>query len=577
MKATPIILKSCPKKFDADQAKAVSPAETIANLEKVLGDCGLDLVADARRVDTGRLDIPVYLSVCGVDAREIMPVRKQMGKGASPEQAKASALMELMERFSFFSFFAKPEGAIEATWSEAEKLFGDDLIPIEEILKSVEDPLPPELAKKIMNLARWIFYPATNLRTGRAVWLPLDWFRMLGEFNGSSAGNAPEESLAQGLAELIERHVCAIADRERPRQPTIKTGSIDDPILRELIGKFERQGVQLILKDFSMDMPLPTVAALAWDPASFPDASEIVFTAGTASSPAQAAIRAVTEVAQLAGDFHTRACYEASGLPKFENLSECAWLMDGEERELSSLPSVEHPDIREELRTTLDRLHPFEVYAVETTRPDLGIPAHWCVAPGLKFRERARDASLGMFVGRKLAESGDPEKARAGLRVIGAICPGAAYLPFFQGLIALSEGAPATSFFIEAYPLQTDPDSRALTAFYAGYSLTRQDDWRMALPWLSRATADCPQSKDYWNLLGAALYKLKNYERAEECFNRALKIDKGSAIDLANRGVCRLYLGRPDEATKDLEIALSLDPSLDFARARLEELKTSRE
>ena len=54
-----------------------------------------DILAETRRVDVDRLGIPVYLSVCGADARRVMPTRKQMGKGSSPAQAQASALMEL--------------------------------------------------------------------------------------------------------------------------------------------------------------------------------------------------------------------------------------------------------------------------------------------------------------------------------------------------------------------------------------------------------------------------------------------------------------------------------------------------
>ena len=99
--------------------------------------------------------------------------------------------------------------------------------------------------------------------------------------------------------------------------------------LRDLLAAFEREGIHIVLKDFSLGMPLPTVGAVAWDPATFPARSEIVFTAGTAASPAKAAIRAVTEIAQLGGDFCTQACYEASGLSKFERLEDIQWLLKG--------------------------------------------------------------------------------------------------------------------------------------------------------------------------------------------------------------------------------------------------------
>ncbi|MDE6735787.1 MAG: YcaO-like family protein, partial [Desulfovibrio sp.] len=297
MKTPPIVLARCPKGYTRDLDKAVSPAVTVARVKSRLDTAGLDVVAGARRVDVGRLGIPVYLGICGSDARAVMPTRKQMGKGSSEEQALASALMEVMERFAFFSFWEGPRETFTGTWSDAEARFGADLLPLEAILRSVSDAMPLERARRIMDLAAWEFHPATHLASGRTVWLPLDWFRMLGEFNGSSAGNSVEESLLQGLSELVERHVCCIADRERRTLPTIDPASCEDPTLRGLLDAFAREGIRLVLKDLSLGMPLPTVGALAWDPATFPERSEIVFTAGTASSPAKAAIRAVTEVA----------------------------------------------------------------------------------------------------------------------------------------------------------------------------------------------------------------------------------------------------------------------------------------
>ncbi|MDE8731489.1 YcaO-like family protein, partial [Desulfovibrio desulfuricans] len=95
-----------------------------------------------------------------------------------------------------------------------------------------------------------------------------------------SARHCREESLLQSLSELIERHVCCREDRNLPTTPTIDPASCAfDPVLAELLAAFEREGVRIVLKDFSQGMPLPTVAAVAWDPKTFPDSSEIVYTA----------------------------------------------------------------------------------------------------------------------------------------------------------------------------------------------------------------------------------------------------------------------------------------------------------
>ena len=571
---TPIQLRPCPKAYTRDLDKCVSPRQTIERVRQALADSGLDVLAETRRVDTGRLGIPVYLSVCGRDARRIMPTRKQMGKGSSAEQAQASALMELMERYAFFSFWEARPHMVTATWQEAEQRFGSELMPVEEILRSVDDTLAPEAAREVLSTVRWSFYPATRLADGQTVWTPLDWFKLLGEFNGTSAGNSAEESLLQGLSELVERHVCCRIDRERPTTPSIDMDTLDDPVLADLCRRFAAQGIRLVLKDFSLDMPLPTVAALAWDPATFPNRSEIVFTAGTASSPAKAAIRAVTEVAQLAGDFCTNACYEASGLSKCERLEDIEWLLEGPAVPLHSLPGVEASDIRDELLAAIRGLAPVNVYAVDVSHPALHIPAHYSMAPGLAFRERDRNQSLGLFVGRKLAEEAGKEEALAGLDVLERHYPGGHFLPFFRGMLALraDRHEEARQAFSEAAACQPDADATALSHFYAGYAATLCGDWEAARAPLAEACALCPDMKEYGNLLGVANFRTGRYAEAAEAFRAVLRVDKGSVMDMANLGVCCKLLGRQDEARHYLEAALELDDSLDFARRHLDEL-----
>lgn len=570
MNISPIRLKSCPKNYTLDLDKSRSPEETFAAVSRRLENFGLDIFAGARRVDCGRLGIPVYLGLCGQDARKVLPTRKQMGKGSSAAQARASALMEVMERYAFFSFFERRPNFVRATWREAENLFGPDLTGIDEIRKSVNDSIDRERARAILNLRSWDFYPATRLADGKLAWLPLDWFRMLGEFNGSSAGNSAEESILQGISELLERHCCCLADRERPVLPTIDASTCKDPVLAKLVGAFRREGILLILKDFSQGMPMPCVAALAHDPATFPEKSEIVFTAGTASSPAKAAIRAITEVAQLGGDFCTSSCYEASGLPKFASPDEFRWLLEGPVTSLDSLPDISSGDIFEEISRLVRDLAPTNIYAVETSNPDLGVPAHYCIAPGLAFRERDRNQSIGLFTGRKLAEEGN----LPAIEELGRLCPDAHYLPFFRGMLALGGGdyKKAANLFASAAPLQPDDESRALAMFYNGHAKTLMDDWRAAIPELDGAFGLCPSMKEYGNLLGVSLFKTGSYSEAEKIFDQVLKIDKGSAMDLANRGICRKFQGKKEAALEDLRAALELEPDLDFARRHLEEL-----
>lgn len=571
----------CPKGFCDDQDKAVSPDRTLAAVRERLSRLSLSVLAETRRIDNGRLGIPVFLSVCGADARDVMPTRKQMGKGASPAQAEASALMELMERYGFFTYWEQAEHR-RATWSEAERLFGPELIPLNEVVAACHDTLSPDNTRRVLDLRRWRFAKVWRI-PGHASekpvphYAPLDLFKQLGEFNGSSAGNTDMESVLQGACELVERHVCCLADEEKPELPTISLDGIEDPILQTLAERFRANGIVVTLKDFSLGMPVPTVAALAFDPATFPARSEIVFTAGTATSPAKAAIRALTEVAQLAGDFNSGACYEASGLPKYRTLDEAAWLLGGHPRRLDDLPEIRTGDIRDELcalSSGLDALG-YPLYSVATTNRDTGVPSHYSFAPGLRFRERDKNASLGLFVGRLISEEADADEAERAFAVLEDVYPKAHFLPFFRGMAALRAGdaARARLLFAEAEPAQPGNEARALPAFYHAYTHTLAGEWEASLPGLERAVALCPDMKEYRNLLGVCLFKLGRHEDAGRQFMEIVtRLDKGSAVDLQNLGLCRKFAGKTEEAVRYLTAALAIDPGLEAARTHLEKL-----
>ena len=570
-------LKNCFKVYTADQDKAVPPAQTVARVKARLEDKCPGVLQETKRVDTGRLGIPVFLSICGPAARAVMPTRKQMGKGASPDQAEASALMELVERFSYFSFWADESNFTLATWSEAQERFGAQLMDIVQICKSVDDDLTPDNARRLMDLVRWRFCPMLNVATGETCVLPLDWFKTLNEFNGSSAGNTPEESILQGGCELVERHVSALVDRSSPELPTISQENLADPVLRDLCERFRKNGILLVLKDISLGMPVPTVAALAFDPKTFPALSEIVYTAGTAASPVKAAVRAVTEIAQLAGDFETARVYEASGLRKFTDPGQFEWLLRGPVVELGSLPCVEDNNIRVELARMAEGLQQrgYSLYSVETTRADLDVPANYNLVPGFDFRERTQNRSLGLFVGRKLAEEAPDQEALDGLAVLAEVAPKAYYLPFFQALLALRLGdiTGAAGLFALAEPTQPGAEERALCAFYQAYALSQQDAWASAMPHLDRAIGLDAEVKEYFNLRGVGRFKAGEYALAKEDFHAVLALDSGSAPDLANLGLCHKFLCEREAALECLASALKLDANLDYARKHLNELR----
>lgn len=569
-------LSSCPKGYTKDQDKVLPPEQTVSRVKKILAEQCEGVLAETDRVDTGRLGIPVFVSKCGPKAAHIMPTRKQMGKGASPEQAEASALMELVERYSYFSFWDEASNFEELTWSEAQDKWPGQVMDIGLIMQSVNERMDPEAAARIMDLVPWRFCPALNVSTGQEEYVPLDWFKKLNEFNGASAGNTLEESVLQGACELVERHVCALADRDHPILPTIDPSTSDDAILADLVAKFEKSGVRLILKDMTLGMPVPTVGAIAWDPQTFPGMSEIVFTAGTSSSPVKAAIRAITEVAQLAGDFHTGRVYEASGLSKYTDLAQIKWLQDGPMVTMDSLPGVEANDILDEVMALAAGLleQGFPLYTVATTSPAVQVSANYNFVPGFDFRERTVHRSMGLFVGRILAEDTPEFMAEVGLAELAEFYPGAHFMPFFQGLLALRLGdaAGALEQFELSEPLQPANEERALALFYQAHALSIMGRWDEVIPVLGRSIGLDGEVKEAFNLRGVAQFKAGEYAAAAQDFQAALDIDTGQPQILANLGACHKMLGNKEQAVDYLTSALKMDPGLDGARAHLDEL-----
>ena len=78
--------------------------------------------------------------------------------------------------------------------------------------------------------------------------------------------------------------------------------------------------------------------------------------------------------------------------------------------------------------------------------------------------------------------------------------------------------------------------------------------------------------KEYFSYLGVACFKQKKYEKARDAFRSVIALDKGSAIDLANLGMCEKMLGDAESAREHLEGAVEIDPGIEFARKALDEL-----
>lgn len=576
MRPKPLILNNALKKYCHDQDKIVTPELTVERFKQRLLENDLDLLDDIVRIDNGRLNIPVYFSVCGPQARAAIGNNKQMGKGATPAQSQASAVMELGERFSLFSYYRDDDNFITA----AEKEITEPKMDFSQVAKSVADD-SEDLDAAYQFFAelplKWTW--AHNLTRGQAMMVPFNWFWTINEFNGSSAGNCNEEALCQGICEVVERHVSSLISRNRIKAPVIDLESVTDPVAIELIKKYKSAGVNLCLSDFTMDMGIPSVGALAWDPSTFPQKSEIVWTAGTMPSANKALCRALTEVAQLAGDFNSGGNYVASGLPKFQSLEAADYVINsGATTALANLPELGDNNIKLEVEHCIAALadRGMDVFTVDVRHALLGIPAFYTIVPGSQFRERAAHSSVGMIVAKIINDTCEPMEAISKLKRFDEALPYKYYLKFYLGQIHIGLGDyhQAISHMERALDLNPPDEDLASIWTYLGLCYKEMEQYNTAEKALEMGHRVDPERTDTLNLLGFCHFKMGNHEYAIDCFKKLIALDPSSAIDYANIASNYRAMGEKAKAIKYYQTALTIDATIEFAQAHLAQLET---
>lgn len=570
-----ISIRDCFKKYSHDQDKARRPEETMAWIGERLSKVNGNILTKTQRIDSGRLDIPVYISLCGEDATRLTGAKKQMGKGATAVQAETSALMELMERFSFFSFMRRSSFPV-FRFGEVES----EAVPPEALLLSIHDDRnPPELCRGFLRDFPMRWARGLNLTQGAERWVPVDWFYLINEYNGPAAGNTLEEAILQGLCEVVERHVGSIVSHDELRTPAIDLDSPRDPAAVELVQKFRRAGIELFARDFSLDTGIPTVGIFAYDPSTFPGKSELVFTAGTTSNPEKSLCRALTEVAQLAGDFQSRTSYRPT-LPKYGSLAEARYLMENRGTvSIHDLPNLVHDNLRVEIERCVSALAKIglEVLVIDVTHPDLDVPAVYTIVPGAHFLARTRDTDFAQHAARTLLCGIPGEEILPQMeRLVNHFGP--RYdLTFFLAHSLELEDRPDAALPLYEQALGLNPDPGEIASIYVHVASCRKEmgEYEEALRALESAEKHNDGLKEIYNLRGFCLYSLKRHQEAITAFERAIEIDPGSAIDYANIGSNLRELGFKKEAVNLYRMALELDPDIDFARKNIEVLEAA--
>ncbi|HUU76046.1 MAG TPA: YcaO-like family protein, partial [Methanoregulaceae archaeon] len=281
-----MILQSCKKSYNNETQRTVPPEETLARVEKAMPAAGITRVADITSLD--RIGIPVFSSIRPTAQSGAISVYN--GKGATPIEARVSAMMEGIERYS------AENGKIDLEIDRFSHISGQrtTLNPLDLILPHKADPdmpIPWITGYDIMQEEE-IAVPASAVFHPLAVEYP-QLFRT--STNGLASGNTTEEAIFHALMEVIERDAWSLVEATRDTGPEIV--EIKDPLTRSLLDKFSSAEVDVTIKNITSEIGIPTFAAVS-DDIRLKDPALLTIGMGTHTSARIAVLRALTEMAQ---------------------------------------------------------------------------------------------------------------------------------------------------------------------------------------------------------------------------------------------------------------------------------------
>jgi ribosomal protein S12 methylthiotransferase accessory factor len=402
--AAPVVLGVQPKRFTDDGGhRAARPRETLERYEHQVSPITGALSSLGPVQGRNHPLRPVYgasFFVCpaGDDPSFDDFSQVSSGKGRTPDQARASALCEALERYS--ALFRGDEPRIRACLAELgdEGIHPDALQNFSELQfrtrnaanAGIRDrkrlvPLPFDERVAI----DWT--PVWSLTHGRRRYVPTAYcylhtpvppeerFCYLNP-NGHAAGNCLEEAILQGFLELCERDAVALWWYNRIRRPGVSLQSFEEPYFQALSEHYRAMGYQLWLLDLTNDLEIPTFVALA----RALDTGRFCVGFGCHFEARLGAQRALTELNQLFDpERRAPAPWDASAI------EDPSYLVPDEavrRRVQGDFPELRSDDLRSDVLACVERATRvgLETLVLDQTRPDVGLSAVKVIVPGLR-------------------------------------------------------------------------------------------------------------------------------------------------------------------------------------------------
>ncbi len=409
---------SAPKVNGVGTHREITSAQTYAKVQPHLLRAGITRVADITGLD--RIGIPVYNAI-SPRSNDIISVYN--GKGLTAMDAKTSAVMEGIERFS--AWLPRRPDAI-ATYRELVAQGRSVMHPSEyvfELAPYYTDDLP----------ISWTL--GYDLLNEEEVLVPQDGACYSPKFheapcykitttNGLASGNTIEEAICHALCEVIERDAITISEvlssqlsqvlekglssvpaqsREvtgflRELNPHVAVSSLPERA-QSLIAKIHAVGLEMRVIQLNSDLGIPSfMAATAEDMG--PTVSQGHGGFGTHPDAEVAIIRAITECAQgrvvdiqamredisLPGSDVPKHMYHVRRSSTFDK-GAWIWKPMGRVLDAADLSTYQHDDVMDDVRLMLGRLRSSGIsraVVVDFSPPHIPVNVVRMIVPGLE-------------------------------------------------------------------------------------------------------------------------------------------------------------------------------------------------
>lgn len=433
-RSEPLALQPCEVRFDQDGGhRHVSAAETLERFDGLISPI-TGIVKELRSVPNTLTSAHVVVAghnpAQGLEMESLNDLRRNLrssaaGKGASLEQAQASALGEALERFCAEDHPGVPRerGSVR----DMQKRFGEAVFVPNDVMRFSERqfterdqwnakgsqfnrvPMPLDHDQEIdwtplwsISRQRCCFLPTQLLmmvkwrhRDAQSKGENADPWIAMGCSNGNAAGNTLEEAVLQGLLELVERDSVAIWWYNRLTRPGIDLASCGDAWITHLMDDYDAIGRDVWALDLTTDLGITSVVALSRDREG--DAERILMGLGCHLDPRIAVQRALAEMNQMLGIADADLEGPADGLDDWETLE---WLKtatvlnqpyllpdsDAPLRRVDALADHHSGDLLHDIQhcCACVEAQGLEVLVLDQTRKLVKLPVVKVVVPGLR-------------------------------------------------------------------------------------------------------------------------------------------------------------------------------------------------